>query len=355
MNESSADKPHWIVRKYRDGDEEQIRELRGITLSGAKDNQWWEWFYKNNPAGPAIIWLAEADNKIIGHVAHVPIRMKIGNQESLGAIGVDSMTHPDYQRKGILKILQEKIFESSVEQGICFSVGTCLSHIMPIYKRLQFIEICEQHLLVKVTSWGMLLKRRFRIPYFLGNMFDNIWGLITTHTSSTESSNIEIDQVFTFEKSINDFWQKASLQKEIMVVRDMEYLNWRYFEKPGEDYRVFVAKRDEDIVGYMVLKLENIDPTRGVIVDLFTLTNNDIVIKELIRKSIAYFKENGVLIISCFMLPDTQCYQILKKLGFIRWNSDLHFDIDIYDQKLSGEFVTNPQNWYFVRGDTDLD
>ena len=355
MNESSTDKLHWAIRKYRDGDEKQIRKLRGITLSGAKNNQWWKWFYKNNPAGPAIIWVAEADNKIIGHAAHVPIRMKIGNQESIGALGVDSMTHPEYQRQGILKKLQEKISESSVEHGICFSVGTCLSQIMPIYKKLQIIEICDQHLLMKVTSWGMLLKRRFRIPYFLGNIFGYIWEFITNHTSLTDNSNIEIDQIFTFEKSINEFWQKASIQKEIMVIRDMEYLNWRYCENPQEDYRIFVAKREEDIIGYMVLKLDKIDPTRGCIMDLLTLPNNNIVIEALIRKAIPYFKDNGVLIISCFMLPDTQYYQILKKLGFFRWNSDLHFDIDIYNQKLSEEFVTNPKNWYFVRGDTDVD
>ena len=355
MNESSTDKLQWSTRKYRDGDEEQIRKLRGITLSGAKDDRWWKWFYKNNPAGPSLIWIAEVDNEIIGHAAHVPIRMKIGNQEVIGALGVDSMTHPDYQHQGILKKLQEKIAESSVEHGLYISVGTCLSHIMTIYKKLQIIEICQQHLLMKVTSLGKLLKRRFGIPRFLGNALGYIWELITTRNSSTEDNIIDINQIFTFEKSINEFWRKASVQKQIMVVRDMEYLNWRYFEKPGEDYKIFVAKKEVDIMGYMVLKLGKIDPTRGLIIDLLTLPDDNIVIETLISKAIAYFKENGILIISCFMLPDTQYYPILKKLGFIRRNSDLHFDIDIYNQSVSKEFVTNPQNWYFVRGDTDAD
>jgi predicted N-acetyltransferase YhbS len=354
LNTSSSNKPDWSMRKYRDGDEEQIRKLRGLVLSGAKDSQWWKWFYKDNPAGPALIWLAEADNEIIGHVAHVPIRMKIGDQEVTGAFGVDSMTHPDYQRRGILKKLQEKIAESSVEQGLCFSFGACLSHIMKIYKKLRITEICQQHLFVKITFWGKFFNKRFGIPCFLGNFIGCIWDFMAIRTSTKNSENIEINQIFKFEQNINEFWHKASLQKQIMVVRDMEYLNWRYFEKPGDPYKVFIAKREEDVVGYIVFQQGKIEPTAGLILDLFTLPDDNIVMEALIRKAINYFKEKGVLIIYCFMLPNTQYYPVLKRFGFIRRDSDLHFDIDIYNNNISKEFVTNPQNWYFVRGDTDV-
>lgn len=343
------------MRMYREGDEDQIRELRGLTLSGEKDNDWWQWFYKDNPAGPALIWLAEMDQKIVGHAAHVPVRMKVGDTELIGALGVDSMTHPDYQRQGILRKLQEKITESSIENDYCFSVGTCLSHIMSIYERLPITEICEQHLLMKVTSWGQLFKKRFRLPYFLGSIFGSIWEFITYRLPRKKSDDIEVDQIYSFEDNVNTFWQKASAQKEIMVVKDKEYLNWRYFDKPGEDYRVFLAKSGVDVVGYIVLKLGKINPTRGLIIDILTLPNDNSATEALVRKALEYFIENGILIISCFMLPDTQYYPILKKMGFIRRSSDLHFDIDIYNCTLSKEFVTNPNNWYFVRGDTDSD
>ena len=67
------------MREYQESDEERIRELRGISLSGPKDSQWWHWMYRNGPAGPAMAWIAEVGNKIVGHTAGLPVRMKVKN------------------------------------------------------------------------------------------------------------------------------------------------------------------------------------------------------------------------------------------------------------------------------------
>jgi hypothetical protein len=137
-----------------------------------------------------------------------------------------------------------------------------------------------------------------------------------------------------------------------MVVKDRKYLNWRYVAKPGKEYRIFIAEKRQEIAGYIVLKLRKGVRSRGYIIDLLTLIGEDTVAKSLIYKAVQCLKEDGATTISCWMLPDTPYYKILRKLGFIR-RLGPPFCICIHDQNLSKEFITNPSNWYFVAGDND--
>ena len=353
MNESGEAKPQWIIRKYQEGDEEQIRELRGVTLSGSRDSRWWQWMYKNGPDGPAIIWLAEANQKIVGQAALLPLRVKIGDQNGKGALGFDWMTHPDYQRLGILTKLRERIYESAVENGIFFSSGYSLAQIISIYKRQQSLEICEPTSLVKLISLGKVLKSRFGIPAIVGNLLGYAWELITGRVPSLHNTDIEVEQISSFDESIDDFWLKASELKKIMFIKDMKYLNWRYVEKPGNEYKIFLARRQRDIVGYIVIVLERKNIIRGSIIDILTLPHEDTVARVLIARAVGYLKDRGAAMISCLMVSDSSYYRILKKFGFVHRPSDLRFGIRIYDQTLPEDFITNPDNWHHVRGDTD--
>jgi hypothetical protein len=108
MNESKIKHPDWSIREFNEGDEEQIRKLRAISLSGSKDSKWWKWCYLDGPDGPAIDWLAVAGKKVVSQYPVLPLRMKIKGQTCLGAHGFDGMTHPDYQRQGIYTELGNK-------------------------------------------------------------------------------------------------------------------------------------------------------------------------------------------------------------------------------------------------------
>jgi GNAT superfamily N-acetyltransferase len=357
MSESNVIKKHWDIREYRDGDEEQILELRGVTLGDSKNIQWWNWIYRNGPDGPAKFWLAVANKKIVSINPSLPFRMKIENQVYKSGLGFDIMTHPDYQRQGILSALSLVHFEYVVKNGVSITFGTSIPQRLPIYQKLKIphdmYAICQPPLLVKVINWGSVLKTRYHIFPFIGNSIGYIWERITVRTTSIQDHDTEIIPISSFDESINEFWQKASELKKIMIVRDMKYLNWRYVEKPGNEYKIFAAKRQNEIVGYIVLKVVKETITRGFIVDLFTISGEDVVAELLINKAIGYLRKEGVVSILCLMLQDTPYYRILRRLGFTRRKSGIQLNIRIFDQNLSKEFVKDSGNWYYTWGDGD--
>jgi hypothetical protein len=354
MNESNEVKREWSIREYREGDEEQIRELRGIALSGSRDSQWWKWMYRDGPAGPALIMLAEAKQKIIGQFAAIPVRLKVGDRATEGGHGFDAMVHPDYRHLGIFKTLSTTLSGSNLVSNRSISYGTPNDQSHPGFvKRLHSLDICEVPVLVKVIAWGNVLKRRYGIPVFAGNLLGNAWERMTTRISPSKNADVEVERVSSFDERIDKFWLKASEIKNIMVIKDMKYLNWRYVAKPGNEYKIFLAKRQDEIAGFIVIKLERGVPNRGFIVDLLTLPGEDTVTEVLTTRAVGYLKEEGAAMISCWMLRDTPYYRTLRKLGFIR-RSGPCLNARIFDQNISKEFVTNPSNWYYVMGDDDV-
>lgn len=357
MTESNVVKPKWSIREYQEGDEKQILELRGVTLGDSRDMQWWKWIYRNGPDGPARFSLAVDNQMIVGINPGLPLRMKIGNQIYKSFLIFDVMIHPDYQRQGVHSELAIIENENRVKNGVSISYGCSTPQTFPAYQKVKLsyiiFAICQPPLLVRVTNWGKLLKTRYKIPIFLGKMLGYFWERLISRISSSQNTDIEIGQISSFDQSIDKFWLKASETKQIMIVRDMKYLNWRYVEKPENDYTIFIAKRRQEIVGYIVIKMESNTMTRGFIVDLLTLPNDYVVAEVLVSRAIGYFQEKEADIVSCLMLQDTPYYRTLRKLGFMRRKSGTQTNIRIYDQNLSEEFVTDSSNWYFVWGDYD--
>lgn len=347
-------KQQWCVRQYQQGDEKQILELRGITSGSSPSSQYWKWQFMDSPAGIARIWLAEADQKIVGQYAILPLRMKLKNEIIMGSLSLDTMTHPNYRHQGIFTTLANRTYEDASTNDIRITYGIPNNQSYPGFiKNLQWFNICTVPRLVKVIDWGKLLKRRFKIPASVGSLLGYAFEIGIKRTLPSQKAHIETKQISSFDHCIDEFWLKASILKSLMVVKDMKYLNWRYVNKPGHDYKIFIAERQEEILGYIVLKLRRDDLIHGFIVDLLALPNGDTFAQALIIRAIKYFREEGAIIVSCWMLESTPYYRTLRKAGFMRRPSGIRLCARINSSRLSKEFVADPNNWYFVRGDED--
>jgi GNAT superfamily N-acetyltransferase len=343
----------WSIREYREGDEEQILELRELVFNDHKGKEWWKWMYRDGPLGPARIFVAEAKQKIIGHSATIFVPVKIKDQVTRSNHGVDVMVHPDFRHQGLFIALLTNLPET-LRWGINYGIPN--DQARPSFvKRLNAIGICEVPLLLKVVDWGIVLKTHYRIPVFIGKLLGYAWERMTGRVSLVKDTGIEIEEVFSFDERIDKFWEKASKLKTIMIAKNMKYLNWRYVAKPGKEYKIFIAKKQTEIVGYIVTKFEKgirSLHSRGYIIDLLTLPDECTVAELLIASAVRYLKQEEATTISCWMLPDTSYYKTLRKLGFVRRAGPLLF-VRVFDPNIPREVIANAANWYYVMGDDD--
>jgi len=174
-----------------------------------------------------------------------------------------------------------------------------------------------------------------------------------------KSGDALIKRIYSFDSRFDDFWQEASAGYNLGLIRDRRFLNWRFVDKPGEEYFVLAAEHGGKILGYAVLKnAEMFNLTLGLIVDILTLAPNN-VIDCLISRAIEHFREQNVDAVGCLMLKHSVYSKALRRAGFVQVpkalsHKEFYFGVQVKPSVLADEIVNNPTNWLITWGDTDI-
>jgi hypothetical protein len=169
-------------------------------------------------------------------------------------------------------------------------------------------------------------------------------------------SGLTIRRISSFDDRINDLWRKVSNDHDIMVVRSKEYLNWKFVENPGYKSMIYVAEKEEQICGYIILKCTQ--PSKGFLVgricDLFAPLSEAGVIHCLISKAIEYFRDEKVDLIYYEMIAEKTYQKVLRDCGFIssRRLDRNHFCIYGGHPGISSTYLEDPKHWFVQRGDS---
>src|SRR6516164_9827057 len=110
-------------RSYAEGDEEAIRDLYEITFGRPYSSEAWRWRYLENPAGPPMVELMFDQDRLVGHYGGSPMRVDVDGSTYLGCLALDSMTHPDYGRRGIFVALGLALYERLADDGCALVYG----------------------------------------------------------------------------------------------------------------------------------------------------------------------------------------------------------------------------------------
>jgi hypothetical protein len=207
----------------------------------------------------------------------------------------------------------------------------------------------------KVLNWGKVLGNRTRMG-FLGNIWaDLMLGTYYKGRVLIDLRDIEVNRVSSFDNDIDEFWTKVSHNARIMGVRDRKYLNWRYVDRPGYDYAIYLARRQQEILGYIVMCHREEDLVRGYILDLLTLPGQESIAELLINKAIEHFRRQKVDTIHCWMLEHISHYNIMRISGFARVRTKLPARLVGYTltDKLKPELLKDHLNWFYTMGDED--
>ena len=356
----------WTIRAYEKGDENGIFELmKAVYLEKKYDQEkwmrWWKWMYMDNPAGDLRIWVADHDGKIVGSRSTILVKMKIVGETVMASQNTGLMTHPDYRRQGIFSALEKKSFNQLKEEGIPITYSFPSNMSYPGYmKSREFFDTRALRTIINPLNLENLLKRRIKNKFLLkiytviGYLFINIF---YRAKKPPEVDGLTITKILSFDDRINDFWKNISNDHEIIVVRDKEYLNWRYVDVPNADYTIYLAEEDGEICGYIVLGcMKEQDQLSGHIIDIITPLDRTEIIHSLLSKAVKHFKEEKVDVIFCKMVADKILYKIFRKNGFIssRFIIKSRFIVRINSPKISEAYLKDKKNWFIQLGDSDF-
>ncbi len=356
-------KAEWSIRAYTEGDEEKIFDLTRAAFPEREfDLKHWlklqRWMYKENPAGAAKIWLAEHDGRIVGHSAAMLVAIKVGTEVITGFQSTDTMTHPDYQGQGIYQTLAKQVYVELEREGIYvgYRFPNKFSHPIAV-KKLSWFDVAMMRNMFKVLNWGNALKARTSSKFLLklGAIAGSILqGVFYRTERAPIVENLVISQIFSFDERINRFWNRISNQYKMMVVRDRDYLNWRYIDTPDTKYLIYIAEMAGEIYGFIVLRSRLEGGVKvSVICDLLAQSQN--VAHCLVAKAIERCQEEKTDIIYCSFVADKPYVTALRRNGFMFTPliRDRYFCAYSSSPYISKKLLMERQNWFVQTGDSD--
>ncbi|MEL7669202.1 GNAT family N-acetyltransferase [Methanobacterium sp.] len=348
----------FIIKEYTDNYKEKVFSLRKAVYDETFDEDEWNWKFKS---GKILIAVNDKD-EVISLRPTIPIRLKFRDKTLKSGMNVDVMTHPDYRRMGLFSTLVNESFKMLKELGVHIVYTFPNNFSFPGYKkRIKWKYVDSLPLLVKVLKPRSFVKKYIKNPYVQKCLYpvaDAFNHLIFVSKTKSENRNLLINQIYCFNENFDLLWQELSNQFEIAVIRDSKYLNWRYVQRPGYDYKIFSAVEDDVLKGYIVLREDTMfDLKLGLVVDILTFDDNTAC--SLLLHAYNLFKDNDMDIMGCLMLNTSMYFDVLKKAGFLKLPKkyspkEFFFVVKADDDIIAPDVAYSSKNWFLTFGDIDI-
>lgn len=310
------------IRRYKDGDEYGIIELFNKIFGRQMTIQEWLWKYKgqgNNQVYSFVI--VDKEEKVVGHYGGIPMRMTYKGRDILGIVICDVMIHERYRGLWTLKRLHNRFIDTYLKEGISMFYGfpTEKTLLLPaeklgLYERVETIYEASKDVKFHNGPERFLYKL---IPI--------------------DFDNPEIDRL----------WESVKGDFSFSVIRDRNYLRWRYKRNPLFFYEAWGLKKrfSKALEGLIILKKEDKDE----------LLLMDMVFKKGLLNSLIKKTENLAFSMKkkrLLMWSPQRMHDILKKLGFQFKPSGANLPRATHKGTIPKEEIFS--HFYYTCGDTDF-
>ncbi len=290
------------------------------------DPRFFDWLYRRNPAGQAIVWYAATADPAApsaGQYALVPLRFAIDGEPKVGGLALNVLTHPDYRRQGIFAALAEKAIAQGIERGFYFTFAlpnpNSYSGFVP---KTGFSDIGGVPLLLAPLGAGPVLDQAAAPLRLAATMGTRALAAALARVRRFGGRGLAAVETVAADWSGWDaLWSVLRRKYPVMVVRDRAFMAWRFGACPTRSYRLHVARDGGEAVGYVVTRTSAIRGFRaGLIVDLLVVPGDRgrDAAKALLEHAIDEFRETRMGILGALMTPRTEEYRYLVRAGFFR-------------------------------------
>jgi hypothetical protein len=265
------------------------------------------------------------------------------------------MTAPECRRQGILTAIARFAYDTWRKAGIPFVLGLPNEQWGSRTDALGWKALFPLQWLVRPLQPVALLARRLGISAlsqlpFLDSVWNRWWDRNiqldeTVHTRQVDRAGAEFDVL----------WQTCRADRQISAIRDSVWVNWRYVKAPTFAYRVLLAERWGQPVGYCAYRLQETAGRKlGFIAELLAPQSDTPARSTLIARALQQLRAEGAEAAITLALPNTSIFHTFRRAGFLfSWGS---FGVQLapFDPTLAMDIVHNPQSWRMAGGDFDI-
>ena len=346
-----------IRRLHEDEKEKALRFLKSV-FGGWRSISQWDWKFKeveNKLGREASNWVVEDRGKIVGHLAFIPMELRVGSSIFPVCQLVDGALSEKYRHGGLYGNLVRQVLLDAKEKGNLAVFGFANRPSYRIYAWLKdFQTICEVptmfkilglknamrslhlNLLIKKSGHNgsdsvvrdlFLILRKKAIVTLITLIRNMTASAITCAMGSNPNAGAQtpvtsiVDPAILGQK-LSASWSELSRNFSMAIERNSKYLEWRYIN-PTASYQIFVAEKSGHLLGYVIIASEEksaeIGKVRlfglkiGYIVDL--VAENEAVIPLLLRAEDELGKRE-VCLVNCWTMRKSYSHAMLRSMRY---------------------------------------
>jgi GNAT superfamily N-acetyltransferase len=259
---------------------EELLDLFQASFGHKMSDKLWDWKYIQNPlasTNPELI-VAVHNGTIVGARPVQPAQMWLGNEKVRAVQAPDLMVHPDHQRKGINTRMIQFYVSYLKENGYALIYGFPNAKALTGALKQGYRIVATEETLFRPTNLQKLISYRLRERHlgtalgFLYNRFLNIKAQEAFQPRASFQTQL-FDRFNDELKGIDTLRDTTKID----LVRDENYLRWRFDQHPEQSYKYIIAKKGEELWGYAVFSVQEQRSglANGVIVD-YLIKDDDI-------------------------------------------------------------------------------
>ena len=342
--------PDLELRLYEPGDETGIVDLFNEVFPVTTTLEDWHWKNGDNPAGFPLIAVALDGPRIIGHACLNPVLVSVQGEVVKAAQGVDMMVAREYRGEGLIAQLDRLLVErNSQTDYAAFSFGFPVPRFEPFTRTaMGYEEASSPYQWGRPLNWAYPFRSLLRDRPLLLEHSRRL-GAILSRRLPQAKVGLTVRRIDRFDESFDLLWDSLVPHLGIAVVRDRQYLSWRYAHP---DFATYAHYGPEGMDGFIVLRTTGWEGWRvGNVADLLALDAK--VAYRLLSAAGAHFKAEGVDMIRCWTMTTPPYRQALRRLGFIRRRSPNKLMVRSHSLAPPASLLQEPDRWYLTLGDSD--
>jgi hypothetical protein len=220
------------VRLYRPGDETGIVKLFKNIFDREMSVEEWRWKYTGRGKGKVYSSVAVTEtNEIVAHYGGIPHRMIYRGREVYGLAIGDVMVYPEFRGLKLFKKIAVIVPAEAVKDGIILGYGFPNARAMTLPEKLGLYEKVED--VSEATKEVLFNNNLNRFIY-------------------------QISPLSFEDNGIDALWKSVADEVKLAVIRDRDYLRWRYQKHPFLQYELWGLKKrlGKKLQGLAVLRRE---------------------------------------------------------------------------------------------------
>jgi len=313
------------IRRYRPGDEVQIRDLLtrirgGEAAACHKSLELMRWQWLHAPGGPMDSWVIENEEtdgswKIVGHHGLCPVRFTFADEDLLCAKTTNTMLAPEFRSRFLyLRFEQECLKQTDERFDATYS---CAPGTARLRSQLGYVNGCHWVHLARGLQSPEMISRTLGLAASRYPCFS--WREIKRATLWLSSpvafkSRLPLQEHGSIEASesrfFTDFWSSARRSAGMAPRRDVADLAWRFWQRPDSKYSTLTCSWEGGARGYCVINIADLLVFR--LEDIFIVPSRVDLLEAFIGAVFEWCASQGALLLRFSTTTDGQPEELLN-------------------------------------------